>query len=85
MLAVRGRLKEMIKVAKPTMREMFTMFEPKTFPTEIAASPVKAAMKATLNSGRDVERASKLKPTAVFPSWATSETLIAFVIAKWLA
>jgi len=37
------------------------MFEPNTFPTESAAPPEKAAIKATVSSGRDVEKAIKLK------------------------
>ena len=58
------------------------MFEPKTFPTERAAPPVKAAIKATVNSGNDVEKAIKLNPTAVFPSRVIVANLTALLIAR---
>ena len=67
------------------MTQMLTMFEPRTFPTERAAPPENAAMKATVNSGRDVEKAMRLKPTAVFPSRVIVETLTALLIAMLLA
>jgi hypothetical protein len=71
--------------AIPTITEIFTMFEPKTFPTESAAPPEKAATKATVNSGNEVEKAIILNPTAVFPSWVTLDTFRAFFIARLLA
>ena len=46
---------------------MLTVFEPKTFPTEMAALPETAAIIATVSSGSEVEKAIRLKPTAVFP------------------
>jgi hypothetical protein len=61
------------------------MFEPKTFPTESAAPPDKAAIKATVNSGNEVEKAIRLNPTAVFPSWVILDTFRAFFIARLLA
>jgi len=42
----------------------------------------KAAIKATVNSGRDVEKAIKLKPIAVFPSRVIVANLIALLIAE---
>ena len=54
--------------AKPMTRQMLTMFEPKTLPTEIAQLPETAAIIATVSSGSEVEKAIRLKPTAVFPS-----------------
>jgi hypothetical protein len=60
------------------------MFEPMTFPTESAASPPKEAMKATLHSGKDVEKASKTKPTAVLLSPVISDTLTEFMMTMRL-
>ncbi len=79
---LRGRLRKRIKAARPTIRQIFTMLEPKTFPTEIAPSAVKAEMKATLTSGRDVEKASKLKPIEVLVSPVMSDTLIELAIVR---
>ncbi|MDH7564092.1 MAG: hypothetical protein QHH24_04325 [Candidatus Bathyarchaeota archaeon] len=70
---------------KPMTTLMFTMFEPRTLPTEIGAPPDKAATSATVNSGKDVEKASKLKPTAVFPSRVLIDSLTALFIVKLLA
>ena len=64
---------------------MLTMFEPKTLPTEIAALPETAAIIATVSSGSEVEKAIRLKPTAVFPSLVMLETLTALLITKLLA
>ena len=64
------------------MTEMLKMFEPKTFPTESAAPPDKAAINATVNSGKDVEKAIKLNPIAVFPSRVIAATLIELLIAR---
>jgi hypothetical protein len=61
---------------------MLTTFEPKTFPTESAAPPEKAAMNATVSSGSDVEKAMRLNPTAVFPSWLMVATFNALLIAR---
>ena len=58
------------------------MFEPKTFPTESAAPPDKAAINATVNSGNEVEKAIKLNPTAVFPSWVTLDTFNSILYRK---
>jgi hypothetical protein len=66
-------------------RQMLTMFEPKTFPTESAALPETAAIIATVSSGSEVENAIRLKPTAVFPSLVMLETLTALVMTKLLA
>jgi hypothetical protein len=60
------------------------MLEPKTFPTEIAPSAVNAEMKATLTSGRDVEKASKLKPMEVLATPVISDTLIELAIERRL-
>lgn len=67
------------------MTEILTMFEPKMFPTESAAPPENAAIKATVSSGNDVEKAIMLNPTAVFPSRVTVATLTALLIAILLA
>jgi hypothetical protein len=61
------------------------MFEPRTFPTESAAPPDRAAIRATVSSGSEVEKAIMLNPTAVFPSWVTLDTFNAFFIARLLA
>ena len=37
---------------------------------------------ATLNSGIDVENATKIKPSVVFPSPVMAETLIVLVIVR---
>lgn len=65
---------------------MFTMFEPKTFPmaTPIASCPI-AAKIDTESSGKDVEKATKMNPTVVFPKPVMSATLTEFVIVKSLA
>ena len=67
------------------MTQMLTTFEPKTFPTERAVPPENAAVKATVNSGNEVEKAIRLKPTPVLPSRVIVETLTAFLIARLLA
>lgn len=67
--------------AKPTTNVTLTMFEPKILPTERGAPPEKAATKATVNSGREVENAIKLNPIAVFPSWVILATLTELLIA----
>ncbi len=75
-------------VAKPMMTQMFTMLEPKTLPTEIGAPSallVTDAITATVNSGSDVEKAIRLKPTAVLPSRVIIETLTALPIVRLLA
>ena len=64
---------------------MLTMFEPKTFPTETAAPPQIEAITATVSSGSEVEKAIRLKPTAVLPSWVMAETLTALFITRLLA
>ncbi len=71
--------------ATPMITHMFTMFEPKTFPTESAAPPDTAAIIATVSSGNEVEKAIRLKPTAVFPSRVMLETFTAFPMARLLA
>lgn len=76
--------KDTNKTAMPSIRQTFTMFEPKMFPTEIATCPVNGAMTLTHNSGSEVEKASKRKPIVVFPSPVASETLTEPVIAKRL-
>jgi chorismate synthase len=62
------------------------MFEPMTFPTETAVfSPFpRSERTATLNSGTEVENATRMKPNVVFPSLVMVETLIALVIVKRL-
>jgi hypothetical protein len=61
------------------------MFEPNTFPTERAAPPENAAIKATVSSGSEVENAIMLKPTAVLPKRVNVETLTALLMAMLLA
>jgi hypothetical protein len=61
---------------------MLKIFEPKTFPTESAAPPDKAAIKATVNSGNEVEKAIKLNPTAVFPIRVIVANLTALLMAR---
>jgi hypothetical protein len=72
--------------AKPIITHIFTMFEPKTFPTEIDKPvPDNAAMTATVNSGKEVEKAIRLKPTEVFPSRVMLATFTALPIVRLLA
>jgi hypothetical protein len=61
------------------------MFEPKTLPTERGAPLDHTAATATVSSGSDVEKAIKLKPTAVLPSRVIFETLSALFNARLLA
>src|SRR4030067_1405748 len=68
--------------ANPIITLILTMFDPRTFPTESAAPPEKAAINATVNSGNDVENAIMLNPTDVFPSWVTVAILTALLMAR---
>ena len=69
----------------PRTRAMFVMLEPRRSPSETDIFPTAIAFMATNNSGSDVEKAIMLNPTAVFPSWVTSDTFRAFLIARLLA
>jgi hypothetical protein len=52
--------------------------------TPIAPCPIAAKMD-TQSSGRDVEKATKINPTVVFPKPVISATLTEFVIVQSLA
>ncbi len=73
------------KTAKPIVTEILTMFEPKTFPTESAAPPEKTAIKATVNSGSDVEKAIRLKPIDVLLIRLIVDTFTALLMETLLA
>ena len=56
---------------------MLTMLEPKTFPIDTPTfSGFNTAKMATKSSGRDVEKATKMNPTVVFPNLVTLATFI---------
>ncbi len=56
---------------------MLTMLEPKTFPIEIPTfSGFNTAKIATKSSGKDVEKATKINPTVVFPNPVALATFI---------
>jgi hypothetical protein len=70
----------------PNMRQMFTMFEPKTFPMATPTPPwPRAAKTDTLSSGRDVENATSMNPTVVFPKPVISAILTELAIVQLLA
>jgi hypothetical protein len=62
------------------------MFEPKTLPmaTPMDSCPIAAKMD-TESSGKDVAKATKIKPTVVFPKPVMSATLTELVIVQSLA
>ena len=69
----------------PRMRAMFTMLEPSTFPIEMPTfSGLATAKTATLSSGKEVEKPTRMKPIVVFPNPVISETLIEFLIVTSL-
>ena len=70
---------------RPNMTLMLNMLEPNTFPTESAAPPEKAAIIATVNSGKVVDIEINVNPTEVLPSREIAETLKAYVITVLLA
>jgi len=61
------------------------MFEPNTFPmaTPMLSCPIAAKMD-TQSSGRDVEKATRMNPTVVFPKPVISATLTEFLIVQSL-
>ena len=75
-----------MKKQMPRIRQIFTMFEPKTFPmaTPMVSCPIAEKM-ATESSGKDVEKATRMNPTVVFPKPVMSATLTEFVIVQSLA
>ena len=65
---------------------MFTMFDPRTLPTEMPIfSGFRVANIATKSSGREVEKATSMNPVFVFPKPVTLASLTELVIAKLLA
>ena len=65
---------------------MLTMLEPNTFPIETPTfSGFNTENMATKSSGSDVEKATKMKPTVVFPSPVTLATFMECVMVKSLA
>lgn len=71
----------------PSIKHMFVIFEPITFPIAIpifSPPPIDAKME-THNSGIEVEVAIRMKPTLVFPRLVISAILIDFVTAQSLA
>jgi hypothetical protein len=71
--------------AKPMIAVMLKMFEPRTLPTESAAPPDKAAIIATVNSGRVVDIAMRVKPTEVLPRRVMAATFMALFMVMLLA
>jgi hypothetical protein len=62
------------------------MLEPKTLPMDTPTLPgSKTAKTDTLNSGKEVAKPTKMKPTVVFPKPVNSETLTEFFIVTSLA
>jgi hypothetical protein len=65
---------------------MFTMFEPKTFPIDTPmVSGFTTENTATNSSGKDVEKATRMNPTVVFPNPVALATFIEWVIVRLLA
>ena len=70
----------------PSIRQTFTMLEPRTFPIDTPTfSGFNTEKTATKSSGSDVENATRMKPTVVFPSPVTAATFMEWVIVKSLA
>ena len=70
----------------PSIRQTFTMLEPRTFPIDTPTfSGFNTEKMATKSSGSDVENATRMKPTVVFPSPVTLATFMEWVIVKSLA
>jgi hypothetical protein len=64
---------------------MFTMFEPKAFPIATSTVSIPATEKMdTLSADREVQKATRMKPVAVFPKPIVSAILIELVIVKSL-
>ena len=72
-----GYFRDISRKQTPSMRQMLIILEPKTFPIDtpmfVGFNAEKTAMKS---SGSDVEKATRMKPTVVFPSPVTLATLI---------
>jgi len=64
---------------------IFTIFEPITLPTDKEDPPENAAIKATVSSGSEVEKAIKLKPIDVLLNLVIVDTFTAFFIDRLLA
>ena len=75
----------MIKMQMPKINAVFTMLEPKTFPSETpTSSGFTIAYKDTLSSGREVAKPTKTKPMVVFPNPVISEILTEFLMVNSL-
>jgi hypothetical protein len=70
----------------PSIRQMFTMFEPRTFPmaTPMLSCPITEKID-THSSGKDVEKATNMNPIVVFPKPVISATFTELVIVQSLA
>jgi hypothetical protein len=65
---------------------MLIMFDPKMLPTEMPiVCGFTIANIATKSSGKDVEKATRMNPTFVFPNPVTLAKLTELVIVKLLA
>jgi hypothetical protein len=71
--------------AIPMIADMLKMFEPNAFPNDSPAPPDKAAVRATVSSGKVVDKEINVNPTEVFPSFVTEETRSALLIVVLLA
>ena len=64
---------------------MLTMLEPKTFPMDTPTfSGFNTEKMATKSSGRDVEKATRMKPIVVFPNPVTLAKLTELLIVRLL-
>jgi len=70
----------------PSIKQMFTILEPKTFPiaTPMLSCPITEKID-TQSSGKDVEKATNMNPTVVFLKPVISATLTELVIVQSLA
>jgi hypothetical protein len=85
-LGNRGRFSTIRRIHTPKTKAMFTTLEPKTLPMETPTlDGLMTAKTDTLNSGMEVEKPTKMKPTVVFPKPVNSETLIEFFMVTSLA
>src|SRR4030067_2588031 len=85
--AILGNVREFFEYLKairrkqiPRIRLMFTTFETRTFPMDTPTfSGSSTANIATHSSGKDVEKATSMKPTVVFPKPEALATFKEFV------
>ncbi|MCJ7613477.1 hypothetical protein MUO71_01750 [Candidatus Bathyarchaeota archaeon] len=71
------------RIHPPNTKQIFTMLLPRTFPMATPTASSLAVLKTdTVNSGREVDNAIQIKPTAVLPNPVISATLSLFTIVQ---